>query len=130
MNRYNKFSKKKANFLHSPLMLLFLFCVIVLFSYNTIGLYARERETNKNKEAELNKIDELEKRKEFLSGNLKKLDTPEGTEEAIRDKFEVVKPGEKMVVIVDDTKNQGDEDTVQDHSFWGFIKRLFTKNKN
>jgi cell division protein FtsB len=93
-----------------------------------IGLIQKERETSKNKISELKKIDELKKRKETLSKDIDKLNTEEGIEESVRDKFQVVKPGEKMVVIVDENANQSilPEENV-DHSFWGYIKRLFSK---
>ncbi len=120
--------KSKYSFWHSPVILIFLFLILVLFSYNMIGLIQKERETSKNKISELKKIDELKKRKETLSKDIDKLNTEEGIEESVRDKFQVVKPGEKMVVIVDENANQSilPEENV-DHSFWGYIKRLFSK---
>ncbi len=124
MAQFNR--KNKYNFWHSPLILMILFCVIVVFAYNMIGLIQKERETNRNKIAELNKIEDLRKRETNLNLEINKLNTEEGVEESIRDKFQVVKPGEKMVVIVDDNSNsQKVEDEVKDHSFWGFIKRMF-----
>ena len=120
--------KSKYSFWHSPLVLIFLFIILVLFSYNMIGLIQKERETNKNKVSELNKIDELKKRKDTLSKDIDRLNTEEGIEESVRDKFQVVKPGEKMVIIVDENANKPtspEEST--DHSFWGYIKRLFNK---
>ncbi len=120
--------KSKYSFWHSPLVLLFLFFILVLFSYNMIGLVQKERETNRNKVSELNKIDELKKRKDTLSKEIDKLNTEEGIEESVRDKFQVVKPGEKMVIIVDESVNQQSlPEENKDHSFWGYIKRLFSR---
>jgi cell division protein FtsB len=119
--------REEYHFWHSPLVLVALFCIVVLFAYNLVGLIGRERETAKNKASELAKIDDLRSRQTELSGDIAKLGTDEGKEESIRDKFDVVKPGEKMVVIVD-----SDPDTTApvsqpvDNSFWGFIKRMFT----
>ena len=126
MANFNK--KKRYSFWHSPIALTAFFCIVVLFAYNMIGLIGKERETDKNKVGEQNKLDELNKRKETLSGDIKKLNTQEGVEESLRDKFQVVKPGEKMVVIVDEENNEATENTVKmDHSFWGYVKRLFGK---
>ncbi len=120
--------KNKYSFWHSPIILIFLVFILVLFSYNMVGLIQKERETNKNKISELNKIDELKKRKSTLSEDISKLNTEEGIEESVRDKFQVVKPGEKMVVIVDENANQStSSEESTDHSFWGYIKRLFNK---
>jgi cell division protein FtsB len=120
--------KNKYKFWHSPLSLIALFCLLVLFSYNMVGLIQKERETNKNKILELNKIDELHKREALLSKDIEKLNTEVGIEESVRDKFQVVKPGEKMVVIVDeDIKNNESKNAPIDHSFFGYIKRLFSR---
>lgn len=127
MAQFNK--KSKYSFWHSPLALFFFFCILVLFSYNVIGLIQKERETNKNKISELNKIEELKKHQANLSKEIDKLNTEKGIEESIRDKFQVVKPGEKMVIIVDENakENVELEEKPSDHSFLGYIKRLFSK---
>ncbi len=93
--------------------------------YNMIGLIKKERETTRNKVAELNKIDELRNREVLLSTDIKKLNTPQGIEESVRDKFQVVKPGEKEVLIVSDQVKAPSSDLPIDHTFWGYIKRMF-----
>lgn len=86
----------------------------------------KERETAKNKEAIVNKIDELENKKEYYNSEIESLNTEKGMEELARSKFSVKKPGEKEVSIVldDDYK---DKETVisKDHSFWTWIKNMF-----
>ena len=124
----SEFKKKTSTytFWHSPVVLIGLFCLVVVFAYNMIGLIHRQQETAKNKELELQKIDDLRERQTALSADISKLQTDEGKEEIIRDKFQVVKPGEKMVVIVDDhDATPIASDTATDHTFWGFIKRMF-----
>jgi cell division protein FtsB len=103
--------REEYRFWHSPLFLVVLFLIVLLFAYNMIGLIAKERETTKNKISELNKIDDLQKRDDTLSANIAKLKTSEGIEESIRDKFQVVKPGEQMVVIVDQNPVQTASDS-------------------
>ena len=120
-------NKPKYSFWHSPITLLVLFCLVVIFAYNMIGLIEKERDTNKNKISELKKIDELRKRESHLMDDINRLNTDEGIEESVRDKFQVVKPGEKMVVIVDPNEKEALPEPEVDHSFWGFIKRIFSK---
>jgi len=94
-----------------------------------IGLIQKERDTHKNKISELKKIEELREREKNLSGDIEKLNTEEGIEESVRDKFQVVKPGERMVVIVDETpKEDGTGESTKEHGFRAFLKRLFNKN--
>jgi len=129
MAEFNK-KKDKYPFWHSPLMLIVLFAILILFAYNMVGLFGRERETNKNKVLELNKIEELRSRQASLASDIEKLKTDRGIEDTIRDKFQVTKPGEQMVVIVDDkTSEDAMPPLPEDHSFWGFIKSMFEKNK-
>lgn len=124
-----EFKKKDTyHFWHSPLFLGIIFCVLVLFSYNLIGLIEKERETSKQKELALNKLDNYKAREAALSDDISKLKTPEGTESAIREKYQVAKAGEKMVQIVDDNSRDAvPEENAKEHGFWAFIKKLFTK---
>ena len=78
----------------------------------------------------LSQIETLRAREKILNDDISKLNTEQGVEETIRDKFQVVKEGEKMVVIVDEEKKENKESvTVSNHSFWGWIKKTFGFNK-
>ncbi len=123
-----QFKKKNTyKFWHSPLALLALFCIFVAFAYNMLGLIKKQRDTGRNKASELNRIEELRKREALLSADIEKLNTEEGIEASVRDKFQVVKPGEKEVLIIDEQTKKSEVETPTDHSFWGFIKRMFSK---
>jgi len=118
-------SKNKYNFWHSPLVLFILFCILVLFVYNIIGLIDKERETSNKKELILTQIETLRARENNLNTDIEKLKTEEGVEETIREKFQVVKEGEKMVVIVDpekDVLNQTTGEAIKHYSFWEWVK--------
>lgn len=124
-----EFKKKDTyHFWHSPLSLGILFCLLVLFSYNMINLIEKERDTSKQRELALVKLDTAKAREQALSEDITKLKTPEGVESTIREKYQVAKAGEKMVQIVDDNSTpQALENTAKEHGFWAFIKKLFTK---
>lgn len=87
----------------------------------------KERETAKKKDIILANIETLRKREDTLTTDINKLKTEDGVEETIRDKYQVVKEGEKMVTIIDEEKknNTEVEAPVEDSSFLGWIKRLF-----
>ncbi|MFA6392876.1 MAG: septum formation initiator family protein [Candidatus Paceibacterota bacterium] len=126
MSEFNR--KNKYNFWHSPLVLIVLFCVLILFIYNIIGLIEKERETTEKKNVILSNIETLRNREKILSNDIEKLKTEEGVEETIRDKYQVVKEGEKMVVIVDEEKKENPllhEETK--HGFIEWIKGIFNK---
>ncbi len=124
--------KRKRNnykFWHSPTALIVFFLIFILFGYNIIGLIKKENETSHKKELILDQIDSLKKRESSLSSDITKLNTVEGKEEIIRDKYQVAKEGEKMVVIVDED-NKGSEVSQGErvsHGFWNWVKNLFGK---
>lgn len=119
--------KNNNNFWHSPFVLVVLFCFVVLFFYNIVGLFKKERETSKKKELILFQIENLREKENKLNLDIEKLKTEEGIEETIRDKYQVVKEGEKMVVIVDDEMELLDNSLSENnnHTFWGWIKKTF-----
>ena len=121
--------KNTYNFWHSPVALLALFCLLVLFAYNMVGLISKERETSKKKELVLAQIDTLRSREKGISSDIAKLKTDEGVEETIREKYQVAKEGEKMVTIVDPEKSNTEieSESLETHSFWGWVKSLFKK---
>lgn len=121
--------KKKNNykFWHSPLALIFIFCVFVLFLYNIIGLIEKEREISHKKDLILEEIDILKERELSLKKDMLKLETEEGKEAIIREKYQVAKEGEKMVIIVDqkdENVNSQKKDKL-DHGFLNWFKDLF-----
>lgn len=122
-----EFKKKdKHSFWYSPLSIIILFCLLLFSIYKVINLIKIEKETSYKKEKVLDKIDDLEKRKLDLNKEITKMNTEQGIEEAIRDRFNVIKEGEKVLVIVDNKEEDLlKEKTEVDHSFWGWLKNLF-----
>jgi cell division protein FtsB len=126
MSEFNR--KNKNNFWHSPLILMVLFGILVLFTFSIVGLSEKERETSQKKDIELTKIENLRLREKTLNQDIEKLKTEEGIEETIRDKYQVVKPNEKMVTIIDEENKQLMEvPEVTNHGFIGWIKSIFIK---
>ena len=117
--------KNSYNFWHSPIALIALFCLVILFMYNIIGLAKKEAETAKKKKLILAQIETLRSREENLSRDIEKLKTEQGIEETIRDKYQVVKEGEKMVVIIDDEENKSEiKELPKENSFWTWLSNL------
>ena len=120
--------KKRNNLWNSPLVLLVLFVILVVFAYDMVGLVEKAKDTSKKKDLILSQIEDLRSRQDSLNKDINKLNTSEGVEEIIRDKYQVVKEGEKMVVITDPegVDNQEQQEVKPtDHSFLGWIKRTF-----
>ena len=78
----------------------------------------------------LEEINELSARKDKLEANINRLNTEAGIEEELRRKFQIKKPGEEFIVIIEDNMKVpitiSDE---KDTGFWNttrnFINSLF-----
>lgn len=123
-----KFKKSNYMFWHSPFALVLFCCVLIFFGYRIVDLVQKERETAYEKELALDRISDLQKREVSLTKDIARLGTQEGKEEIIREKYQVAKPNEKMVTIVDESKNDNHVETeVVSHGFWNWVKRIFNK---
>lgn len=122
-----EYKKNSMNtFWHSPIALVILFLVFVVFSYNMVGLFIKERETAKTKALALDKMTALQEREKSLNESIEKLKTEKGSEDLIRDKYQVVKPGEKVLIIVDKKPEVLPvESSKKEHGFVNWLKNIF-----
>ncbi len=117
--------KKRNSFWHSPIFLFLLFCFLGVFIYNTFGLIKKVKETEKNKNLVLSKIDELKEKEDFYKTEIEVLDTEIGLEELARSKFQVSKPGEKVVSIIEEDVSLENQENLKRKTFWSWIIDLF-----
>lgn len=131
MTQFQKQENSK-NIWHSPIILFLMIVLILVFMYNMIDILEKVRETSKKKEFVTEQVNQLKEREEILNKNIEKLNTEQGIEEEIREKYQLVKKGEKMVVIVDsdDTIKDVNISTKPKKSFLIFLKNLFKKDNS
>jgi cell division protein FtsB len=98
-----EFQEKKSwkRFLYSRMTAVLLLVAIVVLARAVWGLYQKERESAANALTANTELQKLEDRRSMLESELSKLETDEGIEEEIRQKYSVSKPGENVVIIVD-----------------------------
>ena len=117
--------KRNRHFWQSWPVLILLFILLVIFAWNVFDFWQKMQDTSKNRKIAEDKITQLKKQKEELSINIAKLNTDRGVEEVIRDKFGLVKEGEKMIVIVEDKNKEVVEMPSKFSRFISFFKDLF-----
>jgi cell division protein FtsB len=122
-----KFKKQNYRFWHSPLALFIFFVILVFFSYKIIDLIKKERETSHKKNLIMNEVNSLEARKDVISDKIIKLEKDGGVEEIIREKYQLVQEGEKMIIIVDEEPEE-DSEAKERPSFFERLRDFF-KNK-
>jgi len=100
MKEYQR-KKKIRRFIYSPLAQILMAVLIVFMAKATWSVYAKERDSRGNLLKATENLASLEAREDNLFGQIDRLQTPEGVEAEIRGQFQVAKPGERMVVVVE-----------------------------
>jgi len=121
--------KKKYHFnLYSKPFLIFLVVVVILLVKGTWGVLQKERESKRNVAEVSQELVQLSKRKELLQSQIQKLNTEEGIEESLRQKFQISKEGEKVLVVVDraPTTTQSQNTNIF-QKIWSGVSSVFKK---
>ena len=103
---------------------MFLSVLVLIFTYGVVGFMAKMEETSHNKEIAENKVAELERQKKELSAKIAELNTAEGKEGNIREKYGLAKEGEDLIVVIED-KNLTEVKDNPPQGFFYFLKNLF-----
>lgn len=125
MRQFQQRQKVRARLYSKPVLIVLL--VITIFMIKAVfNIYTKYKESKLEKQIVLDRLNELKNREEGLKKDIVDLQSPEGQEEEIRKKFNVSKPFEKVVVIVEDDKDYKVE---EEKSFFGKLldKVLFWK---
>ncbi len=117
--------KKSRKRLYSIWSLLALLVVIFLFGKGVVSVYEKEKSTK----VELNRLAaqkaNIESRYNNISKENETLKTNDGIESAIRQKFDVAKKGEGVIVIVDKTVEVPEEKKGFMRKMWDSVKGVF-----
>ncbi|MEI6042578.1 MAG: septum formation initiator family protein [bacterium] len=87
--------------IYSKWALLVLLIMIILVIKGLISMSIKQRESGEEKKLVDIKRAELQERYDVLSEKVNELKTDQGMEREIRSKFDVVKPGESVIMVVD-----------------------------
>ncbi len=93
--------RKIKQWLYSWPFIVILIIISVFLIHGVWGVYQQERLTRINKSQRLEYLKGLKTREDALQKEINHLNTKRGMEEEIRQKFEVAKNGEKVIVIVE-----------------------------
>ena len=123
--------KRKFNkLIHSGWLQIFLGIVLLALIFSTVKVYKKSRlSADKSKEIK-EELASLEKRNAELAAEAARLESESGREGEIRKRFDVAKPGEKIIVIVDknseEVKINGAENKGGFFSrFWQWVESWF-----
>ena len=97
-------NKTGRQIIYDRLILLALLLVFLVVSRGVWLLWNKNAIARDNLISSEVHLKQLEERKRMLESKLSKIQTPRGLEEEIRTNFSVVKPGEKVINIIDPNK--------------------------
>jgi len=123
------FQQKKTikRIMYSKITLFVLLLLVILFTRAVWNMYQKEKFSKIGLATVEKKYDDLTSRKEYLEGQIDKLQTDEGVEAEIRDKFSVTKRGEVSVLIIDSSSSDKQMETVENKSLWQKFLGFFTQ---
>lgn len=117
--------KKIRKVIYSKITLAVLFVAIIILAKANYSIYKKEVLSNENYNIVKNDFDSLKERKVVLESEIKRLKTNEGVEEEIRSKFDVSKPGEIVVNVIDNSSSTLIENKNKGVNLWQKITNLF-----
>ena len=110
----------------SPISIVFLLALLIFFSWNIIQLGGKLLDTEENRKIAEEKVTELKERKKKTREEIELLKTDKGIEENIRERYGLVKEGEKVIIIVDENKDKIVKKE-EESTFLNFLKNWFKK---
>jgi hypothetical protein len=116
--------RKLRSFLYNKWFLGFLGLLVILAIHSTWNVYQKQRESETILHLAEVQSTELEARQKELQTKITSMQTAQGMEEEIRSKFNVAKPGENVVVILDQSDSTSTSTTTI--SFWQKIVKFFS----
>lgn len=117
--------KRKRHFIFSNFSIVVLVILTFVFGHHLFGSISKYRLSEEKLSETLLRLEQKEEEKEVLRAKIDTLDTPEGRERAIRERFNVVKENEGVIyVIEDETSFDVELLREEDDSERGFFRNL------
>jgi len=111
--------------IRSPLTYVVLIGLSLTFSYSAISTYKKSliaKQKTRQVEEELQKLVDQES---DLKGSLNDMNTPFGVEKSLREKFGIIKDGEKAVIVTEVNEDKNTSEEKESKGFFDFIKNIF-----
>lgn len=115
--------RKKHSWLGHPVTVILLVGVCALALYSLFGMYQKYRQAIAAKDVYVREREDLHKQKQELSASITNLNSERGREEEIRSRFRAVRPGESLIVVVEEDANIG----IDENEDLPFMKRVWKK---
>jgi len=117
--------RRLKKFLHSRYAIGILIVVLILLAHSVWSVYQKYEKSKEISSRMKADLASLQAREDSLKQSIDSLATPEGKEREMRDRFGVVKEGEKMVILVNDAPTGTDASITPETGWWAHFWGLF-----
>lgn len=117
--------QKMRRIMYSKWMFVLLGLLLCLIVWKTWGIYQKEQTARHALEESRTEKEELAKHADELSMDIDRLNTEEGIEEVVRDRYGVAKAGEEVIVLIEEEMRE-EIDEEASSGFWARFKAFFT----
>ncbi|MEK7606262.1 MAG: septum formation initiator family protein [Patescibacteria group bacterium] len=118
--------QKMRRIMYSKTLFGVLAALLLLVIWKTWDIYQKQRLAAQALEESRVEYEELAERAQVLSEDLDTLNTPAGVEEVVRDRYGVAKPGEEVIILINDVSAQKESED-DEVGFWAKLKAFFTE---
>lgn len=122
---------KNKKFLHtfmtSKILLALFSCLALLLLYNSVSLFLKREKVWKKVGALEKEKKALVQQKDYIDTKNKSINDGIGRETILRDKFNVVKPGEEVIVLTEDKELEIPDQ--KPTGFWSHVRSFFKIDK-
>ena len=113
--------------MYSKVSFVVLFIAIIFLGKATYNIYQKSKLSSGNYVVVKRDYDNLKSRKEMLESEINRLQTDNGIEEEIRGKFNVARPGETVVIVINSTSSTSTDTSSTNSGFWSKLWGMFQK---
>ncbi|OHA84272.1 MAG: hypothetical protein A2937_03420 [Candidatus Yonathbacteria bacterium RIFCSPLOWO2_01_FULL_47_33b] len=120
--------KQFRKILYSKASIFVVFVVFVFVARGAWHVHQKAEIARAERDGAVRVLAELQERNEALEASLGRLKSDQGIEDEVRQKYAVARPGEEVVVVVDDSGKKGKNgDEALQKSFWQRLVSFFTE---
>ncbi|MCF7815989.1 MAG: septum formation initiator family protein [Candidatus Pacebacteria bacterium] len=104
--------RKIRSFLYSKTFVLIIFLVSILLSISAYNRFSVAQEMKMKLETKRTELSELKQRANMLESKVNYLDNDRGVEEELRNRFDVAREGEQVIILLDPKDEKKKEATI------------------
>jgi len=118
--------KKVRKVLYSKTMIVVLFIIAVLIARGTWEVYSKAQIARAKRDESSKELKDIQDRNATLEASLAHLKSSSGLEDEIRQKFNVARPDEEVVMVIDENGKKSENDgEMPNQSFWQGLVSFF-----